>query len=289
MTKAMVGLGYSERSGGDRITRHGLIAEAVDELRGAIAAGQITVFYQPIVAVGSGQVTGAEALARWLHPDRGIILPDSFIGLAEQSDIIGALGEVVLRQACCDAAGWSAHTGVPPKVAVNVSGQQLQDPAFPTTVRDCLARSGLAPSRLVLEVTESTVAGDNPVAQEALVGLRALGIRIAIDDFGTGYSNLSRLAGMPVDILKLDASFIAEIETSIRTQSLIRGLIAMARELRLSTVVEGVATPAQASVLRMLGAQEGQGWLWGQPVPAPQFALATDAPTSAVNGSGSGP
>jgi hypothetical protein len=125
---------------------------------GAIAASQITVFYRPIVAVGNGQVTGAEALARWLHPDRGIILPESFIGLAEQSDVIGALGDVVLRRACGDAAGWSAHAGVAPKVAVNVSGQQLQDPAFPATVQDCLARSGLAASRLVLEVTETTVA-----------------------------------------------------------------------------------------------------------------------------------
>ena len=273
MTKAMAGLSYSERSGGDRITRHGLIAEAVDELAAAIAAGQIAVFYQPIVSLGDGQVLGAEALARWHHPQRGLLSPDEFIDLAEQADLIGALGAFVLRRACHDAVAWCPERDAPVTVAVNVSGQQLRDTGFPAMVRQCLADAGLDPNRLVLEVTESTVAGDDVVSQAALRQLRALGLRIAIDDFGTGYSNLSRLAGMPVDVLKLDRSFIEQIEGSPRTRALVRGLIAMAKALDLTTVVEGVETQDQAWILRALGGQEGQGWLWGQPVPVEQFRL----------------
>ena len=136
-----------------------------------------------------------------------------------------------------------------------------------------LEQSGLDPRQLVLEVTETTVAGDDPEAQKTLRELRAVGLKVAIDDFGTGYSNLSRLAGLPIDVLKLDLSFVAQIEHNPRICALVRNIISMARDLDLLTVAEGVETQEQADLLYALGAQEGQGWLWSAPVPADQFAL----------------
>jgi EAL domain-containing protein (putative c-di-GMP-specific phosphodiesterase class I) len=274
LTKALAGVAYSERSGGNRVTRHGLVATQVDELSAAIATGQISVFYQPIVAIADGRICGAEALARWIHPERGVIAPADFIGVAEQADLIGALGAQVLRRACVDAAEWRCDGDVAPKVTVNVSGQQLHDAGFVSIVRDSLRRSGLDAWRLVLEVTETTVAGDDPQALSALRELRGHGVKVAIDDFGTGYSNLSRLAGLPIDVLKLDRSFVAQIEHSPRILALVRNIIAMARDLDLLTVAEGVETQEQADLLRAVGAPEGQGWLWSAPVPADQFVLA---------------
>ena len=283
MTKALAGLVYSEGAGGDCVTRQGLVAAKVEELRFALANNEIAVYYQPIVDLTDGRVRGGEALARWVHPDRGLIGPDEFIGLAEQSGLIAVLGEQVLRTACDDAAGWRCDGAGQAKVTVNVSGQQLRDPDFIAIVRDSLDESGLDARRLVLEVTESTVGGDDPTALVTLERLRTLGVRIAIDDFGTGYSNLSRLAGMPVDILKLDRSFVIEIETNARSRALVRGLIAMATELDLVTVAEGVETVDQARAVRALGCGEGQGWLWGRPVAKADFALDVVAPIAAAS------
>jgi EAL domain-containing protein (putative c-di-GMP-specific phosphodiesterase class I)/GGDEF domain-containing protein len=280
MTKALVGLSYSERNGGDRMTRQGLVANKVDELRRAIEAGDIAVYYQPIVDIHDGRLRGAEALARWIHPVRGVIGPEEFIGLAEEAGLIGALGEGVLRQACRGAARWRCDGTGQGKVTVNVSAYQLRDPHFVGLVSDCLEESGLDPHRLVLEVTESVVGGEDPAAVAILQRLRRLGVRVAIDDFGTGYSNLSRLAGMPVDMLKLDRSFIVGIETSARTRALVRGLIGMAAGLDLLTVAEGIETPEQALAVQALGCEEAQGWLWGRPVPQTDFALDRAEPAA---------
>ena len=264
---------------GSQPTGRSLTADRVDELRAAIRSSELTVVYQPIVDVGDDLVIGAEALVRWPHPVRGVVLPDEFISLAEQSGLIGMLGERVLRQACQDATSWQLPRCQQAKVAVNVSGQQLHDPGFVEVVTQSLTDSGLHPWRLVLEVTESTMAGDDEVATRALRQLRKLGVQVAIDDFGTGYSNLSRLSSMPVDVLKLDRSFVVQLEFSSRARALLRGLIGMAAALGLRAVVEGIETPQQARIVAAMGADEGQGWLWGRPVSSSELRLAELPPT----------
>jgi EAL domain-containing protein (putative c-di-GMP-specific phosphodiesterase class I)/CheY-like chemotaxis protein len=239
----------------------------VDELRLGIERGEVVPYYQPIVDIHTSRIVGAEALARWLHPVRGLVPPEEFISLAEQADLVGSLGLHMLRRACLDAARWPGTA----KVTVNVSGQQLLTDGFHLSVVAALSDAALLPARLVLEVTESTVAGDDPLGREVLEGLRALGVRVAIDDFGTGYSNLSRLATLPVDLLKLDRSFLAGIQSDGRGRSLVRGLVSLAHELGLSTVIEGIEHQAQAATAATLGADEGQGWLWGRAVPNGEF------------------
>ncbi|MEO6701581.1 MAG: EAL domain-containing protein [Jatrophihabitantaceae bacterium] len=263
----------SERDPGtDLLTRQGPIATGVDELRSAICSGQFSVQYQPIVDVADDLVIGAEALVRWIHPVRGVLLPAEFIGLAEQSGLIGLIGERVLKQACLDATSWRLYRCNQAKVAVNVADQQLRDPAFTDLVSAALAESGLPARRLVLEVTESSVAGEDEVAIHTLRRLRKLGVRVAIDDFGTGLSDLSRLSTMPVDLLKLDRSFITQLETSTRARALLRGLIGMANALGLRAVIEGIENQQQARIVAAMGGHEGQGWLWGQPADSDQFA-----------------
>lgn len=247
------------------------VAERVDELRAALASEQIVPFYQPIVALNRQLTVGAEALARWLHPELGLVPPDDFIGLAEQSGLVAELGTQILRRACADAAGWPVGASGPRKVTVNVSGLQLVQDDYANLVRSALDDSGLPAAQLVLEVTESTVGGDDPQARAALASLRRLGVRVAIDDFGTGTSNLSRLASLPVDVVKLDRSFLRGFAPGSRAQALIRGLVSLAHELDLSVVVEGVEKSEESDLLQDLGADEGQGWLWGRAVPGEEF------------------
>ena len=273
MAAAIAGRHLAEQGGGGTVRRFGLVSAEVDALRAAVANGQIRPYYQPIVSMTDGQTLGGEALARWEHPQRGLVPPDEFIPIAEQCGLIDAIGEQILRQACRDAAGWVSPDRVPPKVTVNVSGQQLHRPEFVDIALSALADSGLPAARLVLEVTESTVYGDDVLAHAAIVRLRAHGIAIAIDDFGTGYSNLGRLASLPVDLIKFDRSFLLDIETNPRSRALLRGLLSMTGELDLATVFEGIETDAQADRVRALGVQQAQGWLWGQAVPNAQFPL----------------
>ena len=284
LTDAMAGRTFSERVGGDRVSRAGLVTEQVDELRAAVANGQVVPFYQPLVDLATGRVIGAEALARWLHPGRGMIGPDVFVPVAEQAGLIRELGAQMLRHACTDAASWSGTGGAPLKVSVNVSGEQLHDPEFPQFVGRCLAGAGLSADRLTLEVTESTVAGDDPRAHAALRRLRARGITIAMDDFGTGYSNLSRLATLPIDVLKIDQSFVAQLADPGRARALATGLVHLANGLGLAVVVEGIELPEQRDFLRGTGAEVGQGWLFGRPVPEVVFrsAAALLHPTGAT-------
>jgi EAL domain-containing protein (putative c-di-GMP-specific phosphodiesterase class I)/GGDEF domain-containing protein len=254
----------SQASAG-RLARAGVPYAEVLELRGAIASGQLRVQFQPIVELASRAVIGAEALVRWAHPERGLGAPDQFIALAEQTGLIRDLGLFVLEEAAQVAAAWPG--GGDRKVTVNVSAHQLDDDGFVQEVVARTLQAGARPQHLVLEVTESALTSGAGRGLAQLEELRMLGFRIAVDDFGTGHSSLGRLVSMPVDILKIDRSFVPAGEHEAAREAVIRSVVALAEALGLSTVAEGVETQEQAALLTSLGADDGQGWLFGRPVP----------------------
>ena len=237
----------------------------VGELRRAVDEEQFVVHYQPIVAVADGRCTAVEALVRWAHPTRGLLSPAAFLGSAEDSGLIVAIGEWVLRRACADAADWS-DGGRPVALHVNVAPAQLADPRFPATVRACLRESGLAPELLVVEVTEST-ALDLGAVQDALDALSGLGVRLAVDDFGTGYSALTTLRTLPVDVVKIDRSFVVGAGTEVVDRAVLEAVVQMADRLGLETVAEGVEDDAQQAFVARAGVTTVQGYLHSRPVP----------------------
>ena len=236
------------------------------ELAGAAAAGQLVVHYQPIVAVDGGACVAVEALVRWQHPDRGLLYPAEFIPAAERTGAIVDVGEAVLRRACADACEWSDGAG-PLMVHVNVSAAQLTDPGFLDLVRSCLDDAGMDPSRLVLEVTEGMVL-DSPSVRAALEALSATGPAVALDDFGTGYSALNILRTLPVDIVKIDKSFLHAGPSRSADEVILEAVVGMTRRLGLRIVVEGVERVDQQQFLREVGADAAQGHLHLRPVPA---------------------
>ncbi|MGY1792704.1 putative bifunctional diguanylate cyclase/phosphodiesterase [Geodermatophilus sp. SYSU D00525] len=237
----------------------------VADLRDAIERRQIGLHYQPIVSAADGSLEAVEALARWVHLARGPISPATFVPLAEESGLVGALGLLVLDEACRQVAAWDRELGAaaPPRVNVNVSALQL-DAALPGEVVAALDRHGVAPARLSIEITESALMTDPVAARALLQQLRDLGVALAIDDFGTGYSSLAYLRHLPVDCLKVDRSFVAELADG--HAEIATAVIALARSLGLSTVAEGVATPAQAAALTALGATYLQGFSLAEPM-----------------------
>jgi diguanylate cyclase (GGDEF)-like protein/PAS domain S-box-containing protein len=237
------------------------------ELRLALERGELYVAYQPIVELESGAITGSEALMRWSHPERGPIPPIEFIPLAEESGLILDLGRWILETACQQTRTWQEETGrTELTISVNVSGRQLADPDLVDDVRRILAVSGLDPRCLTLEITESVLVLDVDQTIATLRALKALGVRIAIDDFGTGYSSLSYLRQFPVDILKVDRSFVASLDGGTDSMALVRSIVSLSSTLRLDTVAEGIETSEQRQVLRGLGAQHGQGHLFARPM-----------------------
>ena len=243
------------------------------ELRLALAEGQLFVVYQPIVALqdeaAGRRCVGVEALVRWRHARRGIVPPLEFIGVAEECGLIGALGEFVLGTAVRQLQRWRAELGplAPGWIAVNLSRGQLQEPDFVASVQALLVDSGLPPECLQLEVTESLAAQDAAV-QAVLQQLKALGVTLALDDFGTGYSSLASLHQFPVDVVKIDRSFTSQVDTSLHHRVLVKATVMVARSLGMSTVVEGVETESQASLVRELGCDKGQGYLFSRPLEA---------------------
>ena len=233
-----------------------------EQLERAIENEELVLHYQPIVDLDLGRNAGFEALVRWQHPERGLLGPGEFIPLAEETGLIVPLGRWVLRDAARQAATW----GGAPYLSVNVAGAQLEQPGFVEEVETALRDAGLAPERLVLEVTESSLVGDD--SAEVLQALRRLGIRLAIDDFGTGYSSLSYLRRFPMDILKIDRSFTRD---ACEDSALLNAIVAMGESLGLVLVPEGIEEPEQAEALRALGCRLGQGFLFGRPVPADQL------------------
>jgi EAL domain-containing protein (putative c-di-GMP-specific phosphodiesterase class I) len=246
--------------------------ELTAALRHAVDEQQFVLHFQPVVDVMSGRVTSMEALVRWRHPDLGLMLPNEFIPVAEDSGLIIPLGAWVLREACLAAALWPEETGV----NVNLSGAQLADPAVVDHVRDALRLSGLAPSRLTLEITESVVMQHSEVNMRRLRRLRELGVALAIDDFGTGYSSLSYLRAFPVHELKIDRSFVAGMAGNADALALVRTIIQLAESLSLRTVAEGVETAAQYDALRALGCDRVQGFYVSRPAPAADAMAVAD-------------
>jgi EAL domain-containing protein (putative c-di-GMP-specific phosphodiesterase class I) len=241
-------------------------------LRGAVERGELRVLYQPQVELASGHIVGAEALVRWEHPARGLVVPPVFIPIAEQTGLIVPIGAWVLRQACAQAATWADSTGRRLTVSVNVSPRQLADDDFPATVSAALAETGLEPELLCLEITESAVMADPDAAAEALSELKALGVHLAIDDFGTGYSSLGQLkALLPVDTIKIDKSFVDGITTAGEDRAIVDAVLRLASGLGLAAVAEGVETVEQARELLELGCGLSQGYHFARPQPAAEL------------------
>jgi diguanylate cyclase (GGDEF)-like protein len=236
-------------------------------LRAALDGDELRVYYQPLLDVATGRVTGAEALVRWQHPTRGLVPPMEFIPVAEETGQISAIGAFVLAEACFEAARWAA-AGNPMTVSVNVAVGQLRDQGFVASVQAALAAADLLPTRLCLEVTESSMMRASGIETKALEELRRLGVRLAIDDFGTGYSSLSYLHQLPVDELKIDRSFINRIAAGNRDAHLVEAIMGMAHALGLDVVAEGVETALQLEFLAELGCQQAQGYLFSPPIPA---------------------
>jgi diguanylate cyclase (GGDEF)-like protein/PAS domain S-box-containing protein len=237
-------------------------------LRSAIAAGALRLHYQPIVELPSGRITGAEALCRWQDAELGAVPPDEFITLAEQTGLILDLGRWVLHTACHEAARWPrTGGGCPPSVSVNMSAVQLAQPSIVEQVRAALDESGLEPGRLCLEITETAAIGDLVEVGERLRQLRELGIRLALDDFGTGHSSLTMLRSLPLNLVKIDRSFVQGITVSAQDALLVRLVIDTAHTLGLRVCAEGIEDVEQARQLSTMGADLAQGWYFGRPEP----------------------
>jgi diguanylate cyclase (GGDEF)-like protein len=241
-------------------------------LEEAVKGSAFTLVYQPIVALTSGEVAGFEALVRWPHPQWGMMQPDQFIELAEETGHIVPLGSWVLGHAASEIVSWRHRLphATPLYVSVNVSARQFRDPGFVDGVRRVLATSGLAPSALMLELTETVLLHRDGRIHTDLMELKAIGVRLAIDDFGTGYSSLSYLRELLIDVLKIDKSFVDGIGVSEQRLALVDGIIRLARTLHLDVIAEGIETEVQRDLLVSMGCQFGQGYLLAMPVAADQ-------------------
>jgi diguanylate cyclase (GGDEF)-like protein len=238
-------------------------------LRRAVGAGELTVVYQPEVRLGDGTIRGFEALVRWHDPTWGTVRPDEFVPIAEESDLILALGVDVLRKALADAAAWPLLAdGNRPQLAVNVSRRQLVQPGFAQLVAELLAEAGVAASSVCLEVTETALTQNVESVVTALHELRHLGVLIAIDDFGTGHASLTYLTRLPVDVLKVDRLFVSGLGRDARSAAIVGAVAAMGRAFGLSVVAEGVEDQQQLDELRALDVDLGQGYLFSRPIPA---------------------
>ena len=251
----------------DQAVHRAELRSALDE---ALARGSLELFYQPVVQLHTRDITGFEALARWPHPTLGLLGPDSFIPLAEETGQIRELGEQMLRLAVKQAVTWgTSHTGRGSSIGVNVSVHQLRRDGFVEAVRDVLAESGIDPGRVVLEVTETALLDHQDAGvRECLRDVRELGVAIALDDFGTGYASLISLHDMPIDIIKIDKSFTSRLTTSDRMRRLVRGLLTIGDALDIHTIAEGVERWDQHRCLLELGLRAGQGYLYSRPLTA---------------------
>jgi len=243
-----------------------------NQLRKGIHDGQLEVFYQPKLCLASDSLNAAEALVRWRHPELGLVPPSDFIGLAEETGLIGAIGEIVLRQACLQACAWQAQGLAQIRVSVNLSVHQLRQGNLLSLVRQVLEETGLQAQFLELELTESQLLDNVESVISTFRQLRELGVKLAIDDFGTGYSSLSYLKRFPVDYVKIDQTFIRDLTPGSEDAAITRAIIAMAHSLELKVVAEGVETQAQMDFLKTQRCDEIQGYLISKPVPAEQFA-----------------
>jgi EAL domain-containing protein (putative c-di-GMP-specific phosphodiesterase class I) len=241
--------------------------ELQNDLSAAIGRGELALHYQPQAKI-NGTVIGFEALLRWDHPQRGFVPPAKFIPLAEEAGLIAGIGEWVLREACREAASWRR----PLQIAVNLSPFQFRQGDLVTLVCNVLLETGLAPDRLVLEITESALMNDFSRALSTLRRLKALGVQIAMDDFGTGYSSLSYLQSFPFDKIKIDKTFISNLDRSAQSAAIVRAVMGLGRNLKLLVVAEGVETKEQLEALRREHCDEMQGYFIGYPSPIDEYA-----------------
>ena len=252
------------------------------DLRSAISRHEFRLHYQPILRLDTGKITEVEALIRWQHEKRGLLQPDEFIGLTEETGLIVPIGQWVLSEACKQARLWQVeYPTTPPLVmSVNLSAKQFQNPKLVEEITQALDESGLAASCLKLEITESTVMQDAPVTLTKLNELKELGVRLAIDDFGTGYSSLGYLKRFPVDTLKIDRSFVKGLSPDGGDNAIVRAVVTVAKSLNMDVTAEGVETEGQLAELKALGCDRGQGFLFARPVTAERVAplLASDQP-----------
>jgi diguanylate cyclase (GGDEF)-like protein/PAS domain S-box-containing protein len=234
------------------------------ELRAALQSGGLELHYQPLVDLRTGETTAFEALIRWPHPERGMIPPIEFIPVAEETGLIAPLGAFVLRQACADAARWPRNV----KVAINLSPLQFRHGNLLVQVMDALKTSGLSPQRLELEITETLLLEKSEHILATLHALRALGVRISMDDFGTGYSSLSYLRSFPFDKIKIDRSFVHDLEANMDSQAIVRAIVSLGASLGITITAEGVETESDLARLQLEGCNEGQGYLFSKARPA---------------------
>lgn len=241
-----------------------------NELRRALDRDEIVPYFQPIVDLESGRLSGFEVMARWLHPQRGLLLPGDFLEVAEDRGLIGDLGAVVLRAALAQYARWMGQPGVttPLSLSVNLSARQLTDRHLVDTVSEALTESGVPADALWLEITESALMTDVRAATNALRDLRSLGLHLSVDDFGTGYSSLTYLKRFPVEAIKIDRSFVAGLGLDAEDSTIVEAVVRLGASLGLTTVAEGIETPLQLARLRELGCPLGQGYLFSRPRPA---------------------
>jgi diguanylate cyclase (GGDEF)-like protein/PAS domain S-box-containing protein len=242
-------------------------------LRRAVSAGELRLHYQPVVDLGTGRTVGVEALLRWQHPDRGLVLPSEVVSIAEETGLIVPIGEWVLTQACTQLAVWQREA---PHLtmAVNLSGVQLARADLVRRVADVIDATGIPPGSLSLEITESVLMRDAEEALGLLLDLKALGVRISVDDFGTGYSSLTYLKRFPVDVLKIDRTFVDGLGADLDDLAIVQAILALASSLGIDTIAEGVETSLQAGVLRDLGCRRAQGFLLGRPAARPNVMRA---------------
>lgn len=237
-------------------------------LRGALERGELTLHYQPQVFLANEQLAGVEVLLRWRHPDLGAISPARFIALAEEIGIIGELGTWVVVQACRQLVAWDQEGFFVPRLAVNLSMQQIEAEGLVAQIAEVLSGLGIDPQRLELEVTESVLMRSAERCTATLSALRGIGVAIAIDDFGSGYSSLGYLQRLPVDRLKIDRVFVEHLNEDLNDDAIARAVIVLGRSLGLAVLAEGVETRAQADFLLREGCHEAQGYLFGRAVPA---------------------
>jgi diguanylate cyclase (GGDEF)-like protein/PAS domain S-box-containing protein len=263
------------------------------ELKGALADGQFELRYQPVVELDSGVTAGLEALVRWHHPRRGTLAPGEFVRVAEETGLILPLGSWVLDRALSDIAAWRRLSPTAPMlhVGVNVSARQVRSPGFVGQVLDALARRGVPPGAVLLEITETALLADDVQVADDLADLRAHGVRIALDDFGTGYSSLDYLRVHPVDVVKIDRSFIDGMDRDPRQADLVAAMVELARAIGLEVIAEGVETAAQRAALVRAGCRLGQGFLYSAAIPADDVVdwLRTSSRAGALDGAGATP
>lgn len=239
-----------------------------NSLRHALERGEFILYYQPRVNIADRCLSSMEALIRWSHPEKGMVMPDKFISLAEETGLIIPIGEWVIRTACLQIKKWQTQGNPLFPVAVNVSAYQFRKPKFAETVAEILEETGVSPAFLEIELTESAIMQDVDFTIKILKDFKSLGIMVSIDDFGTGYSSLSQLKRFPIDSLKIDRSFIANATTNVDDRAIVTAIISMAHSLGLNLIAEGVETEAQLALLAEQGCQEMQGYLFSKPLPA---------------------